>query len=42
MVIVATMSVIMFLLLCYFVWASEYGYRKKHTCEIHSEDGDTP
>lgn len=42
MVIVATMSVIMFLLLCYFVWAAEYGYRKKHTCEIHSEEGDQP
>lgn len=40
MVIVTTMSVIMFLLLCYFVWAAEYGYRKKHTCEIHSEEGD--
>lgn len=40
MVIIVTMSVTLFLLLCYFVWATEYGYNKKHRCEIHSEDGD--
>ncbi len=42
MVTIITILIIMFLLLCYLVWATEYGYRKKHTCEIHFEDGDQP